>query len=134
MAKHAQQSLPSQAFFLTQRTAEIGNNEQIMRAPFFTKTRMAHFPATATTREIALANARVGQRQPVVKFECTSRFPLESFEARAEQTFGRRIGEPQRAVVVEREYGNIERGNYLGEQRFFPRPLGVARATCATAN
>ena len=57
MTEHAQQTLPREAFFLAQRTAQVRDDQQLVRPATFAERRASHFPAAAAARKRAVADA-----------------------------------------------------------------------------
>ena len=116
MAEHTQQALPGKAFFLAQTATEVGDHEQIVWPTVLAKTRAPDFPAPAAAGKRALADFLVGQRQPVAEIERLRRLSIQLRESCAQQALGGRIGQLEKSLRIEREHGDIESRDDLGQQ------------------
>ena len=62
VAEHANEALPGLALFVAKRAAQIGDHEQLVSEPRFTKTSTMNFPAAGFARKRDLLDARAYRR------------------------------------------------------------------------
>src|SRR5260370_1379011 len=107
MSKHANQSLPRFALFVTEGVAQIAQDYKVMRQTSLTKRSATQPPSPGTAGKGQLHRVRGFAFQACAESQFLRGKSQQALFRTAEQPFAGAIDQPQLRIVVERENGEV---------------------------